>query len=91
MSLVIFHRRAPSGSFERHACEIKSSNRHSVSDPVATKAIDRRFRAAIEQLQPKQWTGIKIELQPRNHADLPIDTIKSDASGLFSGMHQSLT
>ena len=44
--------------------------RHSVFDPVATAAVDRRFRAVIEQLQPKQRHTVKIDRWLPKHADL---------------------
>ena len=44
--------------------------RHSVVEPVATEAVDRRFRAVIEQFQPKQRRAIKDDRRNRQHADL---------------------
>src|SRR5512133_776267 len=44
--------------------------RHGIFDPVATEAVDRLFRAVIEQLQPKQWQAVKIDLRSPKHADL---------------------
>jgi hypothetical protein len=38
---------------------------HGVYEPVTTEAVDKRFRAVIEQLQPKQRRVIKIGGQMR--------------------------
>ena len=45
-------------------------HRHSFFDLVATEAVDRSFRAVIEQLQPKQWHAVTTGLRPSKHADL---------------------
>ena len=42
----------------------------SVFEPVATAAVDGRFDAVIDQLQPKQRCAIKIGLRIPKHADL---------------------
>src|ERR1700688_1466215 len=45
-------------------------HRHSFFDLVATEAVDRSFRAVIEQLQPKQWHAVTTVLRPSKHPDL---------------------
>ena len=41
-----------------------------VFDPMATAAVDGRFEAVIDLLQPKQWCAINIGLRIPKHADL---------------------
>jgi len=53
-----------------HLREEIADHRHSVFEPVATAAVDRRFRAVIEQFQPKQRRAIKIDRWTRQHPDL---------------------
>ena len=46
--------------------------RHGVFDAKATEAVDRPFRAVIEQLQPKQRRAAKIDLRSPKHADFAV-------------------
>jgi len=41
-----------------------------VFDPMTTAAVNGRFEAVIDQLQPKQWCAINIGLRIPKHADL---------------------
>ena len=46
--------------------------RHGVFDAMATEAVDRPFRAVIEQLQPKQRHSAKIDFGSPKHADFAV-------------------
>ena len=64
---------------------MKPSNSDSVFEPVAGEAVDGRFDAAIDQLQPKQRCAIPSSSAsgPRNMriSKLAIEASKTDASG----------